>query len=113
MRVPLKLSKQFIFFLVFFMVGSVLIIASLPIDLRYRGLLWTMTVFYSAYLYWQSRQWTEPDDLTQLSGDSLITTWVCVFRFKNKEKTSVIFRDAMEKERFRQLLAVVSLQKIL
>lgn len=50
-------------------------------------------------------------DLAQVCGDSTVTTWVSVLRFKVAKKrakqTCVIFRDSLGSEQYRRLLVAL------
>jgi hypothetical protein len=110
------------------MTGSLLIIFNLNISRIVEILLLITTLGYGSFILWrdillqgssniQALQFNQDGWVlrhanekspAKLCGDSTVTRWVCVLRFKLPEKkrkvSCVIFRDALEPTEYRRLL---------
>lgn len=131
LHVKLQLSRQFMVLILLVVGGCLLISISLPWAIAAKVLLFLTITGYGSYLFWRYGLLKSPNAITQLAykgkhwqlydqqgpvdaelcGDSTVTTWVCVLRFRVAEKklkrTCIIFCDALAPDEYQRLLAVV------
>ena len=67
----------------------------------------TQSIASLRHLEAQSWQWTmrnQQSNMGELQGDSLVTPWAMILRFKKTAQTIIIFKDHLGQEKYRQLL---------
>jgi hypothetical protein len=121
-------SKQFLLGLVFILVLTCGIIVYLPITLILKFFLCGIVIFYSVMIFWKhgllkakhsiesfyidKGSWQIRDKTgvfsAELSGDSTITTMVCILCFQladtKKKRFSLVFTDSLKKDEYRRLM---------
>lgn len=127
-NIDLKPSKQFIFLMIVVIVGSLGNIYYVPLSFTIKLLLTVFTLSYGGFIIWKYGLLTHPHSIVKLvhdkqgwqvreqrkfypvklSGDSTLTTHLCVLRFiipnKRFKRSCVIFKDAVEQDQYRKLL---------
>lgn len=129
--IQLKNSKQFMLLFFLMMLSSIVIVIYLPIILLLKFFLIFLSVSYGIYIWqqqtiiglklqangdWRLTIKNAKDEIGQLCGDSTVTNYVCVLRFKlnsqSFKKSCVIFKDALDKEKYRQLRVILQTSRI-
>lgn len=119
-------SKQWAAMLIGLMGLNLGIVISLPIHIGFKLIFIFILMTYSVFIFKNYRRlipfqyqgdgmWQLHDRLhtynAELSGDSTITRWVSILRFRvlpsGKMKSCVVFRDALGFELYRRLLVIV------
>ena len=128
-EIKIQPSRQFISLILVIVIGSISIICALGVGLLIKSFLLSMTIYYWHTIFYrygilqhpqawiklnlnadgsclvhQQRQQYE----AQLSGNSIITNFVCILRFtlseQQKKHSCLIFRDAIQPDLYRRLL---------
>ncbi|MCE3238041.1 MAG: hypothetical protein K0R24_1022 [Gammaproteobacteria bacterium] len=125
----IKPSRQFITLITVIFTISIGIILTLPLHTSNKLLLMIPTILYSFRIFWIYGAMRDAHSIQQLQllsegmcrlynrdrfiegkirGDSTVTTSFCLLRFfiprERKNKSCILFRDAMDKTSYRQLL---------
>lgn len=126
----IKKSNTAIIVILFFLLGSVAIIFTLPLMLSIQLFLMLFLLLYGIFIFppffsvkalrytgdgWKLFLRDRVLDAA-LSGDSTVTRWVCILRFSIPDRrwkyACVIFRDAMTKEAYRRLVVEVRFSRL-
>ena len=123
-----RVSAQFNILLLMVILGSMLIILTLPTWILIKALLLTCTLIYGTSIFWRygflnSKQAVLGLKLNQdgwflrynsgvtgveLCGESTITLFACVLRFKlpneSKKSSCVVFNDSLKPDDYRRLV---------
>lgn len=127
--IDLKPSRQFISLVSLVLIGSVVIIISLPLSGWCKSILMLGTLAYGIGALWFAGLIKSPRSIiglqllaegscklhyplhtitAEIKKDSTVTTALCVLRFivpgKRLWPTCVIFKDSLDREKYRQLL---------
>lgn len=134
--ISLKPSKILITWFLLLLLGSVAVISYLTIDPWLKGFLIFFVLSYGSYLIYRYgllmskysiKQLTLNPEIcilgngvdtisAELCGDSTVTTWLCVLRFKVAgtwfKRSCVILKDAIEQGSYRELTIMLRNMKL-
>lgn len=126
--ISLKPSKQFISLILIVTCLSFFIISQLAVEIWLKFVLFLFVTLYGGYIFWRygllmhsysiGRIKSSSDEYyisnristypVELLGDSTITTWVSILRFKrpgNRAKHScIVFNDSLDRDNYRRLI---------
>ncbi len=133
----IKPSKQFITLITLIFTISIGIILTLPLSIWNKILLMIPTILYSSRIFWVYGFMCDAHSILKLQllaegvcrlynrkhfiegkirADSTVTTSLCLLRFfiprEQKNKSCILFRDAMDRVSYRQLLVWLRCIKI-
>jgi hypothetical protein len=135
--ITIKPSRQFIALIILIFTLSIGIILILPLSSWHKLLIIIPTILYSFRIFWMDGAMRDPHSIQHLQllsdgtcrlydrehfiegkirGDSTVTTFFCLLRFfiprERKNKSCILFYDAMDRTSYRQLLVWLRCIKI-